>query len=61
MSSISENDVDGEAFFLLEERDINELFSALGTRRKFIAKRKQQISVPMVNIIITTCVGSMTV
>lgn len=40
MGHFVDNDVDGEAFMLLEEPDIKELIPSIGGRRKLIARRK---------------------
>lgn len=38
--ALLDNDVDGEAFLLLEEADIMDIVSSIGAQRKLIAKRK---------------------
>ena len=41
----TDNDIDGEAFLLLEDRDIVQLIASIGPRRKLITKRKTVIDV----------------
>lgn len=53
---LSENDVDGETFLLLEDADIISLVPSIGARRKLISKRKSiNDSCSKVNMGINTC------
>ena len=37
----ADNDIDGETFMLLEEKDIDQLVQSVGAKRKLIIKRRQ--------------------